>query len=602
MLLSLIVLILVGAIAYFHYVEGFFSATLSAFLAIVAAVFAFSFHEVLVRALLQGKVADQAHSLMLVALFAATYTVLRVVFDSAVPGNIRLPVLLDKIGAGAMGVVAGVFAVGILIIAAQMLPFGPSIAGYARYATIPSQDVQISGARAQVDSYVIHALKSDSFDPNDKSRLLIPVDDIVVGTTRHLSDGGSLAGPQSLTAVHPAFLDEVFAQRLGVQTGAKHVAYNLSRDRQVELRGLYTLDTIPQADGEVASMKNRWVTAPPPQFKSDNQNILLIARLMFTRNASDSDNNIRVSPGAVRLAVGGRNYFPIGNLQLDEGPIVRANRPDDFLILGSDGVVDFVFSVPREALGLDADPKNRSAGLTVAPNVFIEAKRMGFVDLSGVEVKREVPEKPGATVMRKKELPGPKVAPGTGATAAKEAAGPIDFGRLLVSSEIFTPVNVGAFEGDVEITFASGKAKLREKKFERLEVDPTQSLQLLRTGDAPIKELWAPAGHRVVQVVAVPASSVQNKWEWADKLGEFELVDNAGTAHKPRGAVAKVKQGTSDRVVARYNAEAQVSDLPTSGETRPTDLWLIFVVPENSTIKELRFAGKRIKSLDQPVG
>src|SRR3954468_24878109 len=101
MLFGVIVLILVGAIAYFHYVQGFFSATISMILAIIAAVVAFSYHEALVRSLLRGKFADEASALMLVALFAGVYTLLRVLFDKAVPGNIRLPVLMDKIGAAA---------------------------------------------------------------------------------------------------------------------------------------------------------------------------------------------------------------------------------------------------------------------------------------------------------------------------------------------------------------------------------------------------------------------------------------------------------------------------------------------------------------------
>ena len=68
-----------------------------------------------------------------------------------------------------------------------------------------------------------------------------------------------------------------------------------------------------------------------------------------------------------------------------------------------------------------------------------------------------------------------------------------------------------------------------------------------------------------------------------------------GGAYKPHGAWAKVKEGTSDRMVARYNAEAPVTDLPQS-EGRPTAGWIAFIVPENTTIKEVRFNGKRIRS------
>src|SRR5687767_15575014 len=103
MLLSLICLILIGVIAFFHYTQGFWSATLSAFLTILAAALAVSYHEVVVTSLLKGQVADHAHAIALIAIFALSYLILRVMFDMMIPGNIRFPVIADKVGAGAMG-------------------------------------------------------------------------------------------------------------------------------------------------------------------------------------------------------------------------------------------------------------------------------------------------------------------------------------------------------------------------------------------------------------------------------------------------------------------------------------------------------------------
>ena len=125
MIFPLAILILVGVIAYFHYVEGLFSATISAICAILAAVLAFSYHEVIIFTLLKGKVANYAHAMILVTLFALGYLILRVIFDKAVPGNVRFPLYVDRVGGAVMGIIAGVFATGILAIAAQSLPFGP---------------------------------------------------------------------------------------------------------------------------------------------------------------------------------------------------------------------------------------------------------------------------------------------------------------------------------------------------------------------------------------------------------------------------------------------------------------------------------------------
>src|SRR5688500_4333879 len=123
MIFTVILIAVLGGVAYFHYAQGFFSATLSAVCAVTAAAIAVGYHEVVVMSLLQGAAGDYAHALTLGGLFAVTYIVLRLIFDKAVPGNLRLPVIVDRVGGAAAGVVAGVFTAGIVSLAAQMMPF-----------------------------------------------------------------------------------------------------------------------------------------------------------------------------------------------------------------------------------------------------------------------------------------------------------------------------------------------------------------------------------------------------------------------------------------------------------------------------------------------
>src|SRR5688500_2139412 len=155
MIFPIVILVLVGVIAYFHYNEGLFSATISAVCAILAAVLAFSYHEVIIFSLLKGKAANYAHALVLVALFALGYLILRVIFDKAVPGNVRFPLYVDRVGGAVMGIIAGIFATGILAIAAQALPFTAG-APYTRYALDDDRDVavQTSGSRQAEDAFV----------------------------------------------------------------------------------------------------------------------------------------------------------------------------------------------------------------------------------------------------------------------------------------------------------------------------------------------------------------------------------------------------------------------------------------------------------------
>jgi hypothetical protein len=412
MVMAVVAILMVGVVAYFHYVQGIFSAVLSAILAVIAAMLAFSYHEVLARAFLASKIPNAAHALSLVALFGVIYMVLRVIFDSAVPGNVRVPVLVDKIGAGVAGAVAGVFATGIFVIAAQAMPFGPAVAGYSRYELVDSLDTRVPSPRGgqSTDTFVHDVLRSDRKNDAEHQALILPVDDFVVSLAAHLSDGGSLAGPQPLEAVHPHYLDELFFQRLGIQTGALHVAYNIpGGDKQVTLNGLYAAPTaLPQADAEAAFIPQRFQTTPLNNtIKPDASNVVLIARITIDRSGGDKDNNVRLSPGAVRLMAGGENYYPVGTLDLTQGALVRANRLDDFIIAGVDKPIDLVFDVPAEALGATVDTKNPAAPITLGQGVFLEVKRLGYIDLSNKEVVRSIPTDPNG-IVRKKNLPPPK--------------------------------------------------------------------------------------------------------------------------------------------------------------------------------------------------
>ena len=111
MVFGIIIIALIGVIAFFHYTQGFWSATLSAVCAVFAAALAVGYHENVVNTLLKGKMADQANAIAIVAVFALTYLILRIIFDKAIPGNLRLPVIVDKIGAGIMGFFAAIFSV-----------------------------------------------------------------------------------------------------------------------------------------------------------------------------------------------------------------------------------------------------------------------------------------------------------------------------------------------------------------------------------------------------------------------------------------------------------------------------------------------------------
>jgi hypothetical protein len=111
MVLSIVVILFVLGVAFFHYIQGFFSATLSAILAIVSAVLALSLQETLIEGPLAGTAPEWMPSITLLLLFASS-TSSPHDLRQAHPGNVRMPPLLEKLGGAAMGIVAGIFAVG----------------------------------------------------------------------------------------------------------------------------------------------------------------------------------------------------------------------------------------------------------------------------------------------------------------------------------------------------------------------------------------------------------------------------------------------------------------------------------------------------------
>ena len=384
MIFSIATIVLVAIVAYFHYTQGVFSATLSAILAAVAGVFAIAYHETLAATLLRGRAAGYLLPMVLVVLFAALYLIPRILFDRFVPGNVRVPVAMDKVGAGLMGLVAGFFAVAVVAVAAQELPFGPDIAGYSRYPLALRAIVTRQPGRQALDTEIPEELKVPRLEPDKAQHLILPVDDWLMATVAHLSDGGSLAGAVPLQEAQPQYLDTLFGQRLGVQLGAKTTVLNLGAIQQVTVpkEGVAVEADLPQVEGALPEVRPS--DKLPATARPGPGNAFLVVRTIFGFEASDPDNLLRLSPASARVVVGGKNYFAVGSLQ-DARVLVRNDAGDPMFIPfppqqagEADGRgIDLVFEVPKaDLLAGGGSPK-------VAEGVFLEVKRWARVDLSG---------------------------------------------------------------------------------------------------------------------------------------------------------------------------------------------------------------------------
>lgn len=359
MVFNIIIVLLVGLVVFFHYVQGFFSATLSAMITVIAAAMAISYHEPVVNTLLKGKMADDAHGMVLCMIFAVTYLVLRTLFDSFIPGNVQTPNVVDKIGAALMGLVAGVFSVGIFAIAVQSLPFDPAMSylGSSRYALSDNRKVilPVAEGKPMLDTHIDNEMLDGTFDPQKEKSLWLPVDDLVLATMSHLSDGGSLAGDRPLASVHPDYLQELFGERLGIETGARRTALMANGNDPINVTGLFTAATLPAQDAVIKDLRPAGYT---PAFKSPVKpgpgQQLLIVRINVSSGASDdADTIFRFSTGSIHLvgtASDGKfkDFYPIGTLY--NSSLLLMDKPDDFLFVKAGDSIDAVFMVDQSVL------------------------------------------------------------------------------------------------------------------------------------------------------------------------------------------------------------------------------------------------------------
>ena len=570
MILGLIVLLVVAGIAYWHYAQGFFSSIFSALAAVIAAVLAVSYHEPVVASLLRGKIADYANGLALIALFALIYIIIRTAFDNLVPGNVRLLVMVDRIGGAVMGLIVGIFATGIFV-----LPAGQS---------------------RNVDVTVDDQLKEDRFESGSKKSLIIPVDDIVLATVAKLSDGGSLAGAQALTAVHPDYADELFGQRLGVQVGAKRTAINLDGGK-AEVRvadpGVFHFDkdvSKTSFDGELPQVHQRGISLSKPAPPDDYP---LVVRVMFDHSAADEDGLVRVSCASVRLVAEGTNYWPVGTV---EGGMLLLNKMDDFLLVNvkdKDRGADFLFLVdPKKVMSGNEKDKDQK----INDGVFLEVKRMAQVDLGGKAVEPVIKRSADIEVMRK---PAVKDAQRKKETPQIEAgAGPIIVQSVTVSDKLFTAINVGIPDATANsVQLKSGTCSLKDQKFTKLSIEPVDSVRLLAQGSFGRDTFFITPGQRMVQVAASPPAEGGDAWAWANNIQKFALLDANGKSYKPAGGWAKVKQQQADRMVASYDY-AGGSPVINQSEGRPTDVWIAFLVPQGTQLRTLMYEGKALQDLN----
>jgi len=408
MLFNIVLFAMVAAIAYFHYTQGLFSSAMSAILSIVAAMVAIGYHETVASYVIQYlKMPEDADAISLIAVYAAAYGIGRLLFDRLSPGNIRFPLMMDKIGAGAFGVVAGVFATGIVALAAESMPFGPSFGGYSRQALQDRANVTILNAGnngRSADSAISEELASDAaFQSIPVQTLWLHQNDLVLSLASQISAGGALSNGTPLATVHPDYELEMFGQRLGNPGGTRKLAVNSDKQQPVRVSGAFVLAKVPpHMDGEVKAVRGDHQL---PDISADMT--LVVLRVDFQSGAGltdTTDSHLRVSPAGIRLKAGTTDYFPLGTMA--GGTLLLQNRPDDPLVidLNSAETVDFLFAVNPDDINTETKDKQKVSRFK--QGTFLEVMRYAQADLSGTELSSDSPAVPVQVSEKSETLSG----------------------------------------------------------------------------------------------------------------------------------------------------------------------------------------------------
>ncbi len=147
---SLLLLVLLFAIAIRQATQGFFAALIMAVLTICCAAAAFGTYEwVAIHWLAPNWRPDYALPIALGAIFGVPLVILRVVFDQLVRRACLLPALVDRIGGGVSGLVTAVTTVGVLDVCLQMIPFGGGeILGFAPFPAVAESE-EAGGSKSE---------------------------------------------------------------------------------------------------------------------------------------------------------------------------------------------------------------------------------------------------------------------------------------------------------------------------------------------------------------------------------------------------------------------------------------------------------------------
>ncbi len=572
MILSLVVILLIGIIAYVWASRGFFSSLVHMLCVLVAGAVAFGLWEPIAYAILgadpKGWIVDMAWGVSLAVPFAVTLAGLRLGIDSLLPANTDLDTASNLIGGGICGAVSGTISVGILVLAISFLRLPSSVAGHEAIGFDPGGSVK------------------------RESSLLLPADRITAGLYSALSRS-TLRTPTPMDLWRPRLAEEGHMLRTNFNNGgAKHTLtpasfellgrYTVGMDNAIPLRELTTdsfseaVQNVKTLTGEPAS-QNSYIEGLVVQFKAgarEKEGRVVIGnaqiRLVCTPANDPYGESIAIHPFAMVSQAGGD--------KLDLGRW-RFERPKIFIASvggAADSTMAFEFLVPRDYRPLA---------------LYVKGVRVNLLSTQPFQKYTDVASRDAA------------VRAGSILSALVGGSGPIDNSRVTTIDPTSTPE--GGFESEVmTIGALAGRLILNKDNLPGIEIDENNRILVAdakyRSSDLTenrslnrslqVREFATTDDTQIVQLsvgsqsrVGLLTSAALN----ADLSKPMFLVDQNGQRYQAIGYVYQDAGEVHIRMTPGRPLRA-VTELPNSGPTtsRPDQkFYLVFRVSKGVDIR-----------------
>ena len=568
MAVSLFLIALIGAIAFYQSIHGLFSAMIMCVITVLSLAFAFALHEyVALEFLIQWK-PDFALPLSLAICFAVPLIVLRVALDGLLRRSCLLPSIVDRAGGVAFGVITGLCIMGVVGLAVQMLPFGEPFLGFR-----------------QINP------KDEKFDPKaEPDGLLLGPDRFAVGVASMLSNG-VFSGAREWRVDHPDYVREVGWNQT-VPRDVRCLAPRTAIDFVSMVREHYVYRIASGTDPSGRPVREQ--AEPDPDFGHKSGRELWAVKFRPSGEAQDEDGRHRFAPYQIRLVGRGRfgameQYHPIAVLDTKKTQrflVARQEHTQTIWAAGelyapaTDGTISVVFELPTVG--------STGKGQAFEP-VFLEYK-MGARAAVKVTSDAPPPVAPEETAP-----PPPSDRDGTGRPRAE--------GRGRTHGADVTGASFGNALPHAGVHFTS-VADTETRDGELISGHVISTLETSGAGE-PLHRLKVPEGKALLQVDALnlrAGSLLGQARSFAVKtVRNYLVTDESGAPYKICGQIAVADVGGQRVMEVQYFPEVigtvggvrdfqRIKDWHLKGDY---ELYFLFVVESGRKITRFSTTGQR---------